>query len=69
MARDPSYWWHPATQADPGEALRLEAAAGQQQRFAELDALAARLLGAALAGQPLATVTPAGDATPLTGPR
>ncbi|TWD29707.1 stress response protein SCP2 [Streptomyces sp. T12] len=58
MARDPSYWWHPATQADPGEALRLEAAAGQQQRFAELDALAARLLGAALAGQPLATVTP-----------
>lgn len=58
MARDPSYWWHPATQTEPGEALRLEAAAGQQQRFAELDALAARLLGAALAGQPLAAVTP-----------
>ncbi|MEU2388943.1 TerD family protein [Streptomyces sp. NPDC012461] len=58
MARDSSYWWHPATQADPGEALRLEAAAGQHQRFAELDALAARLLGAALAGQPVATITP-----------
>ncbi|MGQ4725920.1 TerD family protein [Streptomyces tunisiensis] len=58
MARDSSYWWHPATQADPGEALRLEAAAGQHQRFAEFDALAARLLGAALAGQPVATFTP-----------
>ncbi|MEU1691923.1 TerD family protein [Streptomyces hirsutus] len=35
----------------------MEAAAGQQQRFAELDALAARLLAAALGGRPVVTVT------------
>lgn len=57
MASDQTYWWHLATQAGPGEALSLEARAGQQRRFAELDALAARLLSVALAGQPVATIT------------
>ncbi|MFE5806230.1 hypothetical protein [Streptomyces sp. NPDC056491] len=41
----------------PAEALILEAAAGQHQRFAELDGMAARLLEAALSGQPVVRVT------------
>ncbi|MFF1872606.1 TerD family protein [Kitasatospora herbaricolor] len=58
MAGDPSWWWLQAAHARPDEGLRLEAAAGQHQRFAEVDALAARLLTTALDGRPLATVTP-----------
>ncbi|MET8495936.1 TerD family protein [Streptomyces microflavus] len=57
MASDLTRWWHAAIEAGPDEALRLEAGAGQRQRFAELDSLAARLLSVALAGQPVATVT------------
>ncbi|WP_028815276.1 TerD family protein [Streptomyces flavidovirens] len=57
MASDQTYWWQSAELASPEEALSLEVAAGQQQRFAELDALAARLLSVALAGQPVATIT------------
>ncbi|AZM58165.1 MULTISPECIES: TerD family protein [unclassified Streptomyces] len=56
MASDQPRWWQPALGAHPDEALALEAAAGQQQRFAQLDALAARLLAAALAGRPVASV-------------
>ncbi|MFD5016932.1 TerD family protein [Streptomyces chartreusis] len=56
MASDLSRWWEPALDARPEELLSLEAAAGQQQRFAQLDALAARLLAAALAGRPVASV-------------
>lgn len=56
MASDVSRWWEPALDARPEELLSLEAAAGQQQRFAQLDALAARLLAAALAGRPVASV-------------
>ncbi|RLV64749.1 stress protein [Streptomyces sp. CBMAI 2042] len=57
MASDPTRWWHAAIEAGPDEALGLEAGAGQRQRFAELDALAARVLSVALAGQPVATIT------------
>ncbi|WP_405504673.1 TerD family protein [Streptomyces anulatus] len=57
MASNQTYWWQSAAQAGPEEALSLEVAAGQQERFAEVDALAARLLSAALAGQPVATIT------------
>ncbi|MFC4469267.1 TerD family protein [Streptomyces xiangluensis] len=56
MASDQPRWWQPALDAHPEEALALEAAAGQQQRFTQLDTLAARLLAAALAGRPLASV-------------
>ncbi|MFK0288806.1 TerD family protein [Streptomyces sp. NPDC090499] len=56
MASDLSRWWQPALGAHPEETLGLEAAAGQQQRFTRLDALAARLLAAALAGRPVASV-------------
>ncbi|MEV0175421.1 TerD family protein [Streptomyces sp. NPDC050803] len=56
MASDQPRWWHPALNASPEEALGLEAAAGQQQRFAQLDTLAARLLTAALNGQPTVSV-------------
>ncbi|WP_405573686.1 TerD family protein [Streptomyces phaeochromogenes] len=58
MTSDQRFWWQPAIQARPEEALALEAAAGQQQRFAGTDALAARLLATALAGLPIATVVP-----------
>lgn len=57
MASDQTHWWQSAAQAGPEEALGLEVAAGQQQRFTEVDALAARLLSVALAGQPVATIT------------
>ncbi|MFF9119029.1 TerD family protein [Streptomyces massasporeus] len=56
MASDLSRWWEPALDAHPEDLLALEAAAGQQQRFGQLDALAARLLAAALAGRPVASV-------------
>ncbi|MFF8352947.1 TerD family protein [Streptomyces chartreusis] len=56
MASDQPRWWQPALDAHPQEALALEAAAGQQQRFTQLDAFAARLLAAALAGRPVASV-------------
>ncbi|MFE4758757.1 TerD family protein [Streptomyces mirabilis] len=55
MASDQPRWWQPAIDALPEECLALEAAAGQQ-RFAELDVLAARLLAAALGGQRVASV-------------
>ncbi|MFB6854860.1 TerD family protein [Streptomyces sp. NPDC056341] len=42
--------------SSPEAALALERAAGMQQRFAEVDALAVRLLAAGLAGEPIATV-------------
>lgn len=58
MASDQPYWWHPATQARPQEALFLETTVGQQQRFAAIDTLAARLLATALDGQSIATVVP-----------
>ncbi|GGQ89055.1 TerD family protein [Streptomyces althioticus] len=57
MASDRTRWWQPALSGGCEEALAAEAAAGQQQRFAELDALAARLLAAALGGRPVVTVT------------
>ncbi|MFD9788428.1 stress protein, partial [[Kitasatospora] papulosa] len=57
MASNQTYWWQSAAQAGPEEALSLEVAARQQERFAEVDALAARLLSVALAGQPVATIT------------
>lgn len=56
MAGDLSRWWQPALDASPEDWLALEAAAGRQQRFAQLDALAARLLAAALAGRRVASV-------------
>ncbi|MEU9397828.1 TerD family protein [Streptomyces sp. NPDC048324] len=56
MASDQPRWWHPAIDASPDEALALEAAAGQQRRFAQLDTLAARLLTAALRGRPTVSV-------------
>ncbi|WP_405933621.1 TerD family protein [Streptomyces sp. NBC_00827] len=56
MASEQPRWWHPVIDASPEEALALEAAAGQQQRFAQLDTLAARLLAAALHGQPTVSV-------------
>ncbi|MFD5536796.1 TerD family protein [Streptomyces sp. NPDC127079] len=56
MASDQPPWWRPAIDACPEDALGLEAASGQQQRFAQLDTLAARLLTAALRGQPAAAV-------------
>ncbi|MFE3032556.1 TerD family protein [Streptomyces canus] len=56
MASDQPRWWHPAIDASPEEALALEAAAGQQQRFAQLDTLASRLLTAALRGRPTVSV-------------
>ena len=56
MATDPSRWWQPALDARPEDRLAREAAAGRQQRFAQLDALAARLLAAALAGRRVASV-------------
>ncbi|MET9437567.1 TerD family protein [Streptomyces sp. NPDC006551] len=56
MASDQSRWWQPAIDASPEDGLALEAAAGQGQRFAELDALAARLLAAALNGQRVAAI-------------
>ncbi|SFL67168.1 TerD family protein [Streptomyces pini] len=58
MAGSQARWWHPATDTDPAQALAIEAAAGQQQRFAELDALAARLLATAFAGQSIAVICP-----------
>ncbi|MEV7481973.1 TerD family protein [Streptomyces halstedii] len=58
MASDPSRWWQPALESSPGEALALERAAAHQQRFADIDALAARVLAAGLAGDPIATVVP-----------
>lgn len=51
-------WWQPALDCSPGAALALEAAAGQQERFADLDALVGRLLSLALSGHPLVRVTP-----------
>ncbi|WP_069885810.1 TerD family protein [Streptomyces luteocolor] len=56
MASNPSRWWQLALDGSPEAALALERAAGMQQRFAEVDALAARLLTAGLAGEPIATV-------------
>ncbi|MEU7489602.1 TerD family protein [Streptomyces sp. NPDC042319] len=56
MASDPSRWWQPALESSPETALALERTAGQQQRFAEIDALAAKLLATGLAGRPVATV-------------
>ncbi|MEU6964982.1 TerD family protein [Streptomyces chrestomyceticus] len=56
MSGEQSPWWQSAVEAGPGKALGLERAAGQQQRFAEIDALAARLLAAALGGQQVATI-------------
>lgn len=58
MASDPTRWWQPAVECSPEQALALERAAGQQQRFADIDALAARLLATGLAGRPVATVVP-----------
>jgi stress response protein SCP2 len=58
VASDPTRWWQPALECSPEQALALERAAGQQQRFADIDALAARLLAAGLAGRPVATVVP-----------
>ncbi|QES47272.1 stress protein [Streptomyces venezuelae] len=57
MASDQLRWWRDAPGMSPDEALVLETAAGQDQRFAELDGMAARLLEAALNGQPMARVT------------
>ncbi|MFD6811662.1 stress protein, partial [Streptomyces anthocyanicus] len=51
-------WWRPALECSSDAALGLEAAAGQQQRFADLDAMVGRLLALALGGRPLVTVTP-----------
>ncbi|MGA6160515.1 TerD family protein [Stenotrophomonas sp. NPDC087984] len=66
MASDPTRWWQPALESSPETALALERAAGQH-RFADIDALAARLLAAGLAGQPVATVVPGrGRQTPDT---
>ncbi|MFH9002131.1 TerD family protein [Streptomyces afghaniensis] len=56
MASDEPRWWQPVIGASPEDGLALEAAAGQHQRFAELDALAARLLAAALGGERVASV-------------
>ncbi|MER5758935.1 hypothetical protein [Streptomyces sp. NPDC002082] len=56
MASNQLGWWHQATDASTSDALALESAAGQQERFAGLDALTARLLAAALNGQAVATV-------------
>lgn len=52
-----SRWWQPALNASPEQALAIEAVAGRQQRFAEVDDLAARLLTSALGGRPVAAVT------------
>ncbi|MFE2361077.1 TerD family protein [Streptomyces virginiae] len=57
MASDQLRWWRDAPGMSPDEALVLETDAGQDQRFAELDGMAARLLEAALNGQPMARVT------------
>ncbi|REK84476.1 stress protein [Streptomyces inhibens] len=66
MASDPTRWWQPALESSPETALALERAAGQH-RFADIDALTARLLAAGLAGQPVATVVPGrGRQTPDT---
>ncbi|MFE4337258.1 TerD family protein [Streptomyces sp. NPDC056831] len=68
MASNPSRWWQLALESSPETALALEQAAGQQQRFAEIDALAARLLATGLAGRPIATIVPGrGRHTPDTG--
>lgn len=56
MASDQPRWWQPAINASPEDGLALEAAAGQGQRFADLDALVARLLTAALSGRPVVSV-------------
>ncbi|MEU4110876.1 TerD family protein [Streptomyces sp. NPDC027717] len=56
MSGNPSRWWQPALESSPGTALALERAAGQQQRFADIDALAARLLATGFAGRPIATI-------------
>ncbi|MFI6624295.1 hypothetical protein [Streptomyces sp. NPDC050528] len=67
MASDPTRWWQPAVECSPGQALALERAAGQEQRFADIDALAAGLLATGLAGRPVATVVPGrGRQTPDT---
>ncbi|MFE7762897.1 TerD family protein [Streptomyces sp. NPDC057438] len=58
MASDPTRWWQPAVECSPEQALALERAAGQQRRFADIDALAARLLATGLTGRPVATVVP-----------
>ncbi|MGK5533142.1 hypothetical protein [Streptomyces sp. URMC 129] len=68
MASNPSRWWQPALESGPETALALEQAAGQQQRFADIDALSARLLATGLAGRPIATIVPGrGRHTPDTG--
>lgn len=56
MASDQPRWWQPVIDASPEDALAFEAAAGQQQRFVQLDTLATRLLTAALHGQPTVSV-------------
>ncbi len=56
MASDQPSWWQPVIDACPEDALALEVAAGQQQRFVQLDTLATRLLTAALHGQPTVSV-------------
>ncbi|MFI0779271.1 TerD family protein [Streptomyces sp. NPDC021212] len=68
MASNPSRWWQPALESSPETALALERAAGQKQRFADIDALAARLLATGLTGRPIATIVPGrGRHTPDTG--
>jgi stress response protein SCP2 len=67
VASDPTRWWQPALEGSPEQALALEQAAGQQQRFAAIDALAASVLATGLAGRPVATVVPGrGRQTPDT---
>ncbi|MER5775123.1 TerD family protein [Streptomyces sp. NPDC002039] len=72
MASNQLGWWHQATDASTSDALALESAAGQQERFAGLDMLTARLLAGALNGQAVATViqrngTQVSDATEVVG--
>jgi hypothetical protein len=56
VASDQPHWWQPVVAASPEEVLALESAAGQQQRFAELDSLTAGILAAALGGERVASV-------------
>jgi len=57
-----------AAASSPETALALERAAGQQQRFVDIDALAARLLAAGFAGRPIVTIVPGrGRHTPDSG--
>ncbi|MDX3213955.1 TerD family protein [Streptomyces sp. ME02-6991-2B] len=58
MRNAEQFWWRPVPQLPAVDALVLEVAAGADKRFADVDALAGRVLQAALQGEITAAVTP-----------